>query len=124
MGFATLETMGYGFTALLQTGSLAAVDQTLLLRALLSPAGHVAWTGVMVAALWALPSSPHKGRALVRVIGVFISAVLLHAAWDGLNNVWVHIVVGAVSFVALLLTIHQAHRSLEHKQALTEHAGG
>ena len=44
-GFATLETMGYGFTALL-SGGLAALDETLLLRALLAPAGHVAWTGL------------------------------------------------------------------------------
>jgi RsiW-degrading membrane proteinase PrsW (M82 family) len=41
-GFATtLETMGYGFTALLN-GGLAALDDTLLLRALRAPAGHVA----------------------------------------------------------------------------------
>ncbi len=39
MGFATLETMGYGFTALLSHGSWAALEKTLLLRALLSPAG-------------------------------------------------------------------------------------
>lgn len=32
MGFATLETMGYGFQALL-AGGIAAVDDTLLLRA-------------------------------------------------------------------------------------------
>lgn len=51
MGFATLETMGYGFNALLSQKCIAAVDQTLLLRALLSPAGHVAWTGMTVAAL-------------------------------------------------------------------------
>ena len=44
MGFATLETMGYGFQALL-SGGIAAVDQTLLLRALFVPAGHIAWTG-------------------------------------------------------------------------------
>lgn len=37
MGFPTLETMGYGFNALLSSGSLARVEQTLLLRALLSP---------------------------------------------------------------------------------------
>ena len=58
MGFATLETMGYGFSALLSSGNLAEVDQTLLLRALLSPAGHVAWTGLTAAALWSIPASP------------------------------------------------------------------
>ena len=112
MGFATLETMGYGFSALLASDNLAEVDQTLLLRALLSPAGHVAWTGLTAAALWSIPGSPRKGVAVVRAVGVFVAAVLLHAAWDGFNNVWVHVVVGGVSLVALLLTIRWAHRDL------------
>jgi len=110
MGFATLETMGYGFSALLSSGSLVSVEQTLLLRALLSPAGHVAWTGLTVAALWAVGSAPHRGRAVLRLVGVFLAAVLLHAAWDGLDSLWVHVVVGSGSFVALLLTIRRAHR--------------
>ena len=110
MGFATLETMGYGFNALVSSGSLATVEQTLLLRALLSPAGHVAWTGLTTAALWAVATSPRKGRAVVRLVGVFVAAVLLHAAWDGLDNLWVHVVVGGGSFLALLVTLRRAHR--------------
>jgi RsiW-degrading membrane proteinase PrsW (M82 family) len=110
MGFATLETMGYGFSALVRTGSLVDVEQTLLLRALLSPAGHVAWTGLTVAALWAVASASPRGRAVLRLVGVFVAAVLLHAAWDGLDNLWVHLVVGGGSFVALLVAIRRAHR--------------
>lgn len=110
MGFATLETMGYGFNALLKTGSIIDVEQTLQLRALLSPAGHVAWTGLTAAALWALPTAIHKGRAVLRVLLTFVGAVLLHAAWDGFNNLIVHVVVGGFSFIALLITIHRAHR--------------
>ena len=111
MGFATLETMGYGFNALLSSRSLAAVDQTLLLRALLSPAGHVAWTGLTCAALWAIASSPRKGRAVVRALLTFLAAVLLHAAWDGSNNLIVHILVGGLSVTALLIAIRRAHRA-------------
>jgi RsiW-degrading membrane proteinase PrsW (M82 family) len=109
MGFATLETMGYGFTALLEQKSLAAVDQTLLLRALLSPAGHVAWTGLTVAALWRIPSATRRGRAIGRAIVMFVAAVLLHAAWDGFNSLIVHVVVGGLSVAALLMTIRQSH---------------
>jgi RsiW-degrading membrane proteinase PrsW (M82 family) len=40
MGFAAFETMGYGFTALLNSqGSIGALEQTLLIRGLLSPVG-------------------------------------------------------------------------------------
>lgn len=110
MGFATLETMGYGFSALVSNGSLVSVEQTLLLRALLSPAGHVTWTGLTVAALWRIPGSVHKGRAVLALVGTFLAAVALHAAWDGFDNLIVHIVVGGLGFTALLITIRRAHR--------------
>jgi RsiW-degrading membrane proteinase PrsW (M82 family) len=113
MGFATLETMGYGFTALLNNGGLAAVEQTLLLRALLSPAGHVAWTGLTVAAVWRIPGAARKGRAVAIALGAFVAAVLLHAAWDGSNSLVVHIVVGGLSVAMLLLMIHRVHRTAE-----------
>ena len=126
MGFATLETMGYGFNALLSSGSLADVQQTLLLRALLSPAGHVAWTGLTAAALWPLPSAQRKGRAVLTVIGTFVLAVLLHAAWDGFNNLIVHILVGGFSFAALLVVIRRAHhgRRPRYHRGATQTRGG
>ena len=52
MGFAALETMGYGFMTLLQSqGNLVALDEVLLARGLTSPAGHAAWTGLVCAVL-------------------------------------------------------------------------
>lgn len=111
MGFATLETMGYGFAALLKSGSIAALDSTLLLRALLSPAGHVAWTGMTVAALFAISTSTRRGQALLRFVLTFVGAVLLHAAWDGSNNLVVHVVVAVVSVTGLLVVIHRTRRS-------------
>lgn len=119
MGFATLETMGYGFSALLSSGSIVDVEQTLLLRALLSPAGHVAWTGLTVAALWWIPGATRKGRAVLTLVGTFVAAVLLHAAWDGFNNLIVHIVVGGLSFTALLIAIRRAH----HERGRGYHRG-
>ena len=111
MGFATLETMGYGFNALIQERSLAALDNTLLLRALLSPAGHVAWTGVTAAALFAIPAAAHTGRAVLRFVGTFLAAVLLHTAWDGSNNLIVHVVVAIISVGGLLVVIHRTRRT-------------
>lgn len=52
MGFAVLETMGYGLVALIGSqGDIGALEQTLLIRGLLSPAGHAAWTGFVCAIL-------------------------------------------------------------------------
>jgi len=54
MGFAALETMGYGLNALLSPHGLdlGAMTQTLMQRALLSPLGHGTWTAILAATLW------------------------------------------------------------------------
>jgi len=87
MGFAALETMGYGFVALLQSrGSLGALELTLLGRGLFSPAGHAAWTGLVCGVLWrerARRGHPALDRA---VVGALVVAVLLHTLWDLLNS--------------------------------------
>ena len=52
-GFASLETMGYGFVSLLQPkGNLGVLGEVLLVRGLSSPAGHMSWTGMVCAVLW------------------------------------------------------------------------
>ena len=108
MGFATLETMGYGFSALLQSRSIADLDQTRLLRALLAPAGHVAWTGVTTAARWRIPSARRRGRAVGLFVAAFATSVGLHALWDG-SDLWpVRAAVGLISVAGLLVVIHRS----------------
>jgi len=97
MGFAALETMGYGFTALLSAGgSIGAVEQTLFVRGLMAPAGHTAWTGLTCGALWVLAARPRLSTALV-FAGTFLGAVLLHTLWDTFGTVVGYVVVAAVS---------------------------
>ncbi len=53
MGFAALETMGYAMVELVKSGgSVGTLQQVLLIRGLLSPSGHAAWTGFVCAVLW------------------------------------------------------------------------
>jgi protease PrsW len=111
MGFATLETMGYGFQALLSAGSISAVDDTLLLRALLAPACHIAWTGMCTAMLWRIHSARHRPRAVAAFVGTYVVAVALHATWDGSTSVPVHVVVAGIGLVVLLVFLHRAHRA-------------
>lgn len=83
MGFAALETMGYGFVTLIQSrGDLGALDAVLLVRGLTSPAGHAAWTGLVCAVLWR--ERLKAGRAVLNghVVGAFMVAVGLHTLWD------------------------------------------
>jgi RsiW-degrading membrane proteinase PrsW (M82 family) len=82
MAFAALETMGYGLVALINSnGSVTALQDVLLVRGLLSPAGHAAWTGMMGAVIW---QQRTRGRSILNsaVFGTFLLVVILHALWD------------------------------------------
>jgi protease PrsW len=106
MGFAALETMGYGFITLLQSrGNLALLDEVLLARGLTSPAGHAAWTGLVCAVLWR--ERLRAGRAVLnsKVVGAFATAVVLHAVWDTFASVRSSTFVGFLSLELLSLLV-------------------
>ena len=106
MGFAALETMGYGFTSLLLSkGNLGVLDEVLLVRGLMSPAGHAAWTGLVCAVLWR--ERLKAGHAVFnwRVAGAFSTAVILHALWDTFASMRSVTLVGFVSIEAVSLLI-------------------
>lgn len=110
-GFAVLETMGYAFVALLQSnGSIGAAEQTLLIRGLLSPAGHAAWTGLTCWGLWRFVTEP-TGKRFAGFLGMYAVAVALHSAWDGIGGVITYVVVGTISIGLLLFGLKRAQRS-------------
>jgi RsiW-degrading membrane proteinase PrsW (M82 family) len=110
LGFAVLETMGYAFVTLIQSGgNLGDVEQVLFTRGVMSPAGHTAWAGLTCAALWAAYIAPTTRRWLA-FAATFAAVVVLHALWDGLNSYIGYLVVGAVSAGWLLWRIHRLHR--------------
>lgn len=119
MGFAALETMGYGLVALVNSqGNVTTLEETLLIRGLLSPVGHAAWTGLVCAVLWRQRERTGKSLSLA-VFGVFILAAVLHAAWDigsGFNQAYIayigYAVVGAISLTLLMLRLRDARRNL------------
>jgi protease PrsW len=82
MGFAALETMGYAMVNLIQSrGDVGVLQQVLLIRGLLSPSGHAAWTGFACAILWRHRQATGHPFGF-SVIGAFLAAVVLHAVWD------------------------------------------
>jgi protease PrsW len=114
-GFAALETMGYAVTALIQThGSIAAVDGTLLLRGLLSPAAHMAWTGLTAAALWHCAERHWSGRALGGFVLTYLVAVVLHTVWDSVGGLVVYVVLAVIAFVLLVVTAHRLAHTAPH----------
>ncbi|OGO22490.1 MAG: hypothetical protein A2Z28_05300 [Chloroflexi bacterium RBG_16_51_9] len=87
MGFAALETMGYGMVFLIQSrGDLGGLQQLLVLRGFLSPAEHAAWTGFICAVLWHERERNGQVSINLRVVGSFVLAIVLHGLWNIFNN--------------------------------------
>jgi RsiW-degrading membrane proteinase PrsW (M82 family) len=107
-GFAALETMGYAFVTLVKSGgNILAADAVLLLRGVLSPAAHMAWTGLTAAALFAAAAQGWHARAVGRFLGVYLVAVLLHTTWDSAGSPVVYAVLAAISLGLLTYTAHR-----------------
>jgi RsiW-degrading membrane proteinase PrsW (M82 family) len=101
MGFAALETMGYGMVAFLQSGgSITALEETLLIRGLLSPAGHAAWTGFVCAVIWREQERNRHGLSFLLIISSFILAIVLHTLWDMVNSIGSNINHGLIIVIA------------------------
>jgi protease PrsW len=84
MGFASLESNGYAFTAFLRSnGSLSATVFVTLLRGLLSPIGHGTWTAILTSVLFRESRAGHF-RFNLKVIGAYLTVSILHGLWDGL----------------------------------------
>jgi RsiW-degrading membrane proteinase PrsW (M82 family) len=123
-GFAGLETMGYGFVSILQSkGNLGILDEVLLVRGLTSPTGHMAWTGLVCAVLWRERINAGHATLDWRVLGAFLTAVILHALWDTFASVrsatfveflgveLVSLLIALVSLVLLIRRVREARRA-------------
>lgn len=131
-GFAAMETMGYAFVELFRAhGQLLPVTDLLVLRALSSPGGHAAWTGLACAALFGVRGASTKWIAWLRFGLTFAAVVVLHAAWDTpLVGPW-HTGIGLLSFAVLLAVALRLRHALRRDDlsspggsALTPEAGG
>ena len=125
-GFAGLETMGYGFASLLSSkGNLGVLDEVLLVRGLTSPAGHMAWTGLVCAVLWRERLKAGHATLNWRVGGAVATAVILHASWDTFASVrslplvgflginFVSLLIALVSLTLLIRRVREARRATE-----------
>jgi protease PrsW len=87
MGFAALESMGYAFSAFVSSGgSLSATVMVTLMRGILAPVGHGTWTAILASVLFR-ESGEKRFRLNLKVIGAFLTVVVLHGLWDGLPGV-------------------------------------
>ncbi|HEY1530687.1 MAG TPA: PrsW family glutamic-type intramembrane protease [Galbitalea sp.] len=97
-GFAAFESAGYAFNAALSSHGIALIPllQTEVVRAILAPVGHVAWTAILGAVIFGAAKEGARLRLTGVVIVVYIGVSLLHGLWDSLS--------GISSILALVLT--------------------
>lgn len=84
-GFAVFESAGYAFSALLSTQQAASMFDSIFLRGLLSPFGHVIWTALAAGALWRVKGAlSYSGTMLAdpRFLRIFAVGVLCHVVWN------------------------------------------
>ncbi len=122
-GFAAFETAGYASVVAQDIDSAKGI---LLMRGLLSPFAHIAWTAMSAAALWRVKgSNPFRFRMLVdhRFVRVFVAAIILHMLW---NTQWhppvfpfgKEIVLGVVAWIILLGLVQEGLKQVRfEKQA-------
>ncbi len=116
-GFAAFESAGYAFQVLQGAAPGLTVVDVLMLRGVLSPFAHIAWTAITSAALWRV-SSP-GGLSLERLsdprfVKLFGLAVVLHVTWDLdlpiIPPLAKYAVLGGVAVVAVLSLLQSGIR--------------
>ena len=83
-GFAAFESAGYAFNVLLDRG-IHGMTNTIYLRGLFAPGGHVAWAAISGAALViAKGSNPLTTDVLAnkQFLKIFAIPIVLHGLWD------------------------------------------
>jgi protease PrsW len=89
-GFAAFESAGYAFNAAVTTNGIdvASLLQTEAMRSVLTPVGHVLWTALLGAVIFAAAEpSTAKYRYTKHVLGAFVGVAILHGLWDSMGGI-------------------------------------
>jgi len=120
-GFAAFESAGYA----LRMGLLVDTDimkDTIIIRGLLSPCSHIAWTAICAAGIWRVKGKlPFHFAMLsdIRFLRLFGSAVILHMIWNSpiyLPLYAKYIILGIVAWVIILSLIQDGLKELRDEK--------
>ena len=133
-GFAAFESAGYAFrsglgeltvqTLGLGPAQLEGVFDSIMVRGLLTPGGHVAWTALVGAALWKVKGDQPFAFAMLkdeRFWRVFALAVGLHMIWNSSFGVDLpyygkYLVLMGVAWMAIFGFIQDGLNQIRHAQ--------
>jgi RsiW-degrading membrane proteinase PrsW (M82 family) len=88
-GFAAFESAGYAFNAGLGTRGIDLIGlvQTEAVRSVLTPLGHVLWTAVLGAAIFAASRDGRRYRLTIGVVVAYVLVSVLHGLWDSMGGI-------------------------------------
>lgn len=125
-GFAAFESAGYALQPFIRlqqmTGFAAAygqnidghemmdaINNTILLRAVLAPGGHVAWAAISGAAFVITAKSTGVFDTSIfsdsRFLKLFAIPVVLHCLWDSPLSVWINNIFPFGGYIALIVLV-------------------
>ncbi len=126
IGFAALETMGYGMTTLMspRTG-ISDLEQVLVIRGLFAPLSHAAWTGLICGAIWHYQGQGKK--LFIMAAAYFLLAVVMHFLWDMAANTGVPLITFpsfvVIGGLGLFLVFRHLHHARQKSAAFNRHPG-
>ncbi len=111
-GFAAFESAGYAFNAALAPRGIDLISllQTEGTRAVLTPLGHVLWTGVLGAAVFAASRDGRRYRITWVVVGVYVLVSVLHGLWDSMSTIATVIAFALTGNLVPAFTMNAIHR--------------
>ena len=116
-GFAAFESAGYALRAGFYEDATAMMD-SIMLRGMLAPFGHILWTGMCAAALWRVKGQQAFRFAMLkdpRFYRVFLIAVILHMIWNSplhLPFYAKHIFLGVVAWIIIFSLIQSGLKQI------------
>lgn len=123
-GFAAFESAGYALQAAFYSGSSAAMLDSIMHRGMLSPFGHIIWTGMCGAALWKVKGAqPFKFEMLQdpKFYRVFIIAVILHMIWNSpieLPFYAKHFILGIIGWIIIFSLIQSGLKQIKEEKTI------
>lgn len=135
LGFAVLESLGFNLAAALyaEDDFLGSLEQTLFVRGLLSPFGHMPWTAIICAVLWRERERAGRATFNLKVLGTFAVVALLHTVYDLgeillpdsiLLELGFMLPIGIVTLVLFFLLLRESRRELEASATSAGGGGG
>lgn len=122
VGFAAFESAGYALYAGLLDPSPTAMMDSIMLRGMLSPFGHIVWTAMCGAALWKVKRNRKFKFSMLtdpRFTRIFFIAAIMHMIWNSplyLPFYAKYIVIGAFAWIVIFGFIQEGLKQIKKEQ--------